>query len=273
MKRALSIVGVICVSAVLSAAQAVPQGVITASLKSEALGKEVSYQVVLPEDYEKSRLRYPVLYLLHGYGGHYFHWLWRTNLAEHVRRLPVIVVLPEGENLYYVNSPKGKEEDHIIKELIPAVDHTYRTITLGGGRAIAGLSMGGYGALLLGLKHPELFALAGSFSGGVAAPQSESENSKEIFGAMGSPLRKENDLLELIKTGKPPLPFLYVSCGTEDRGLEANRRLVQALYAAKIPYEYRELPGAHTWYFWDDQVQQLLEVLRRIGFTRSVERP
>lgn len=272
MKRALCVV-VILGCALQAAAQAVPRGVITASMKSEALGKEVSYQVVLPEDYDKSRLRYPVLYLLHGYGGHYFHWLWRTNLAEHVRRLPVIVVLPEGENLYYVNSPKGKQEDHIIKELIPAVDQTYRTVTLRGGRAIAGLSMGGYGALLLGLKHPQLFTLAGSFSGGVGAAQSDSANSKEIFGAMNSPLRKENDLLELIKTAKPPLPFLYVSCGTEDRALEGNRRLVQSLYAAKIPYEYRELPGEHNWYFWDDQVQQLLQVLRRIGFTRSAEQP
>jgi S-formylglutathione hydrolase FrmB len=172
-----------------------------------------------------------------------------------------------------VNSPKGKQEDHIIKELIPAIDNNYRTIALRGSRAIAGLSMGGYGSLLLGLKYPQLFTLAGSFSGAVAVPQSDSANAKEVFGDLNSPLRKESDLLELIKTAKPPLPFIYVDCGTEDRLVESNRRFMQALYAAKIPYEYRELPGAHTWPYWDGQVQQLLGVLRRLGFTRSAEQP
>jgi len=272
MKRWFLVV-VVCGFALLAATQAVPQGVITASMKSEALGADVSYQVIVPPDYEKSRMRYPVLYLLHGYGGHYFNWVQRTNLAEYVRRESLIVVLPEGANLWYVNSPKGKEEDHIIKELIPAVDRDYRTIALRGSRAIAGLSMGGYGSLLLGLKYPQLFAVAGSFSGAVAAAQSDSANAKEVFGEMNSPLRKENDLQELIKTAKTPLPFLYIDCGTEDRLVESNRRFMQVLHGAKIPYEYRELPGAHTWPYWDGQVQQLLQVLRRMGFTRSAEQP
>lgn len=273
MRLRTSILAVICGLTLQSAAQMMPQGVVARSIKSEALGAPITYHVVLPPDYEKSRLRYPVLYLLHGLNGRSSNWLSRTNLAEYLRREPMIVVLPEGGNLWYVNSPKGKMEDHLIKELIPEVDLAYRTIPLRGARAIAGLSMGGYGALLLGFKHPQLFALAGSFSGAVAVPQSDSGSAKEVFGDVGSALRKENDLLELIKTAKPPLPFLYLDCGTEDRLVESNRRFMQALHAAKIPYEYHELPGAHTWPYWDSQVQQLIQVLRRMGFTRSAEQP
>ncbi len=243
----------------------VPESVLTQRLKSEALKNEAPYQVILPENYEKSRERYPVLYLLHGLTGHYSDWVSRTNLAEYARRYKLIVVLPEGGNLMYVNSSLGREEDHIIKELIPAVDRAYRTIPLRRARAVAGLSMGGYGALLLGLKHPNLFAFAGSLSGALAIPQmTERKEVMEVFGPPESPLRKESDLWELLKAAKPPLPYFYLDCGTEDRLLESNRKFAEALRAAKVPYEYRELPGAHTWDYWDRQVQQLLRVMEPV---------
>ena len=251
---------------------AVPEAVVTERLNSEALGAEVPYQVILPAHYEKSRERYPVLYLLHGISGHFSDWVSRTNLAEHARLYKLIVVLPEGGDLMYVNSPRGREEDHIVKELIPAVDRAFRTIPLRRARAVAGLSMGGYGALLMGLKHPNLFAFAGSFSGALEIPQmTERKEIMEVFGPPDTPLRKQNDLWELLKAAKPPLPYFYLDCGTEDRLLDSNRKFAQALQAAKIPYEYRELPGGHTWDYWDRQVRQLLMVVKPVLDVRERE--
>lgn len=133
----------------------------TIHFQSKLVNTTLPYNVILPPDYRASRTtRYPVLYLLHGLTGHYSDWITHTNVADYSAQYRMIVVMPEGNNGWYTDSatiPTDKYETHILKELIPDVQKRYRTIEARYGRAIAGLSMGGYGALKLGLKFPDTF--------------------------------------------------------------------------------------------------------------------
>jgi len=155
-------------------ARAQSSSVQTIQLQSKLVNTTLSYNVILPPDYRtSSATRYPVLYLLHGFGGHYSDWVTRTNVADYAAQYRLIVVTPEGNNGWYTDSAStatDKYEGYILKELIPDVEKRFRTIESRYGRGIAGLSMGGYGALKFGLKSPGTFAFAGSISGAVAVP-------------------------------------------------------------------------------------------------------
>lgn len=258
----------------------------TVKFESKLAGKTLPYNVVLPADYTlpaNKDARYPVLYLLHGFTGHYTDWLARTRLADYAAKYRLIVVTPEGNNGWYADSasvPADKYESYIIKELIPDVARRYRTNESRGGRAVAGLSMGGYGALKFGVKYPEIFALAASMSGAVAVASYRSDEELragslrnsivQTFGPAGSATKDANDLFKLLGEMTPEraraLPFLYLDCGTEDslRLLPSNRALADLLVARKIPHEYRQLPGDHNWAYWDAQVQEVLRLAERM---------
>jgi S-formylglutathione hydrolase FrmB len=254
---------------------------------SESLNQQRAFNLILPLDYETSTSRYPVLYLLHGYTGNNTDWTQRTNLSAYAARYRLIIVMPDGSNGWYVNSatdPKAKFEDYIIKDLIPYVESHYRTIPLRRARAIAGLSMGGYGATYLGLKHHDLFAAIGAFSGalaiaheGLPAPdhplkEKERRNREEIqshFGAPGSATAKERDPFELLpKIPLAEIPMLYIAEGGEDFLIRDNHEFIAELARLKIPYEYREVsPRVHSWDFWDEQIRAFLGKLAHLeGF-------
>jgi putative tributyrin esterase len=268
------------------------QNVQTMSFFSAALNQQRTFNLILPLDYGTSTSRYPVLYLLHGYTGNNTDWTQKTNLSRYAARYRLMIVMPDGSNGWYVNSatdPKQKFEDYIIKDLIPYVEGHYRTIPLRRARAVAGLSMGGYGATFLGLKHADMFCALGSFSGalGVAhgllnapanASEQERKNFEEIhshFGPADSTAAKERDPFEIVK--KVPaaeIPMLYFAEGGEDFLLKSNREFMDLLASLKIPYEYREIsPREHTWDFWDEQIQVFLEKLARLPGFESRERP
>lgn len=268
------------------------QNVQTVTLFSAALNQQRAFNLILPLDYATSTSRYPVLYLLHGYTGSNTDWTQKTNLSRYAARFKLIIVMPDGSNGWYVNSatdPKQKFEDYIIKDLVPFVEGHYRTIPLRRARAVAGLSMGGYGATFLGLKHADMFCALGSFSGalGVAhgllnppanASEQERKNFEEIqshFGSADSTAAKERDPFEIAK--KVPaaeMPMLYFAEGGEDFLLKSNREFMNLLASLKIPYEYREVsPREHTWDFWDEQIQVFLEKLARLPGFESRERP
>ncbi len=235
-------------------------------------GMKVGFNLILPRDYASSARRYPALYLLHGYTDHYPAWVSYTNLTQYARSYQEIIVMPEGDNGYYTNNwanPKLAWEDFLILDLIPFVDSHYRTVASRQGRAIAGLSMGGYGAIKLALKYRHLFAAAASLSGSLAAAQrergesdtdAESKKAKEAaFGPPDNPERGANDPFELVKNlPVSELPQLYLSVGEDDHLMEDNRRFVRLLAQFKIPYEYREVPGIHEWPLWDQQIQVVL---------------
>ena len=250
----------------------------TIQLQSKLLNTTLPYNVILPADYRTSKTsRYSVLYLLHGLGGHYSDWLTRTNVADYAAQYRMIVVMPEGNDSWYVDGAAGvndKYESYILKELMPDVDKHYRTIQSRYGRAIAGLSMGGYGAVKYGLKYPATFAFAGSVSGAFGVTRyTEKEMAGaswepflKIFGPMGSETRKANDVFEITRALTPgrvaSLPYFYFDCGTEDAAqhFNPNRELSGIFLEKKIPHEYRELPGNHSWQYWDQQVKEVLRI-------------
>jgi putative tributyrin esterase len=253
----------------------------TVQLPSKLIGKTLPYNVILPPDYQSSpRTRYPVLYLLHGFSGHYSDWVTRTNLADYAAEYRMIVVTPEGNDSWYTDSAgttTDQYESYILQELIPDVDRRFRTIQTRYARGIAGLSMGGYGALKFGLKYPDRFVFAGSLSGalGVAAwTEDDLKNQKAIrdsvfsvYGPVGSETRKRNDIYEITRgltaSRVATLPYLYLDCGTEDFLVDINQKFAALLREKKIPHEYRELPGNHNWEYWDQQVREVLKIAAR----------
>jgi len=148
--------------------------VTTVEFYSPAVDRTMKYNIVLPPEYETSNERYPVLYLLHGLSQNYTAW---SNQAapfytEHFGDL--IVVMPDGGNSWYINyaeSTGGQRndwEDHIVQDVVGHVDANFRTIQRREGRAMTGLSMGGYGGLTMGLRNPDLFISIGSTSGAIS---------------------------------------------------------------------------------------------------------
>jgi putative tributyrin esterase len=261
----------------LTRAAAAPDRLREESVNSAALGRVMKYRVLLPEGYDASLRRYPVLYLLHGLGGNYHDWTTRSNLAEYTRPLQLIVIMPDGENAWYTNAADGSArfEDYLVTELPGDVVQKFRTVNSRYGRAIAGLSMGGYGALKTALKRPAGFAVVGAFSGAFEVTRpgrlerligvAESERIGRIFGGPDSQTRKDNDVFTLAAAIKPPAaPYIYIDCGIADNELiAANREVVAALHKAGVAYEYHEVAGGHTWDYWDRQIRAFLPVLMK----------
>lgn len=251
----------------------------TVQFESKLVGKTLPYNVVLPVDYEQPGAKakhYPVLYLLHGFSGHYDNWTTKTKLSDYAAQYSMIIVTPEGNDGWYLDSatvPADKYETYFIEELIPDVQRRFRANATREGRAIAGLSMGGYGALKFGLKHPQMFVFAGSLSGAISAsslgekefpPGPIRDSLMQTFGPADSPSRLANDVPRLAREfstkQSTPLPYLYIDCGTEDFLFKDNRAFVQLLLDLKLPHEYRQLPGTHNWKYWDAQVQEVLRL-------------
>jgi len=254
----------------------------TIQFKSELIGQVLPYNILLPVGYAESNKRYPVLYLLHGLFGRYDDWIKRTNLAEYAAHYDVIVVTPEGHDSWYTDRagvPGDKYESYFIRELISDVDSRFRTIKDRRARGVAGLSMGGYGALKYGLKHPEQFAFVGSISGALDPTTRTDDHPgfgwdifrpsiNAVFGDPGSETRKANDLHQIARGLSPSqiasLPYLYFDCGLEDGFLVTNRELADIPLAKKIPHQYRQLPGAHDWAYWDQQVREVLRLYAQL---------
>ena len=244
------------------------------SFFSAALKRDMPYDVVLPAGYAGSKERYPVLYLLHGWQGDETNWVSLTHLVEDASAYKLIVVTPRAANSWYVNSAMragDRYADYIFRDLMAEVDAHYRTIASPHERAIAGLSMGGYGAMLFSLRHPGAFAFGASISGAFAGP-SGIENvmpqlkpsTDEAFGAAASATRRENDVDALIDAAdRTQQPYFFLECGTSDPLLPSNRRVVEELSSHGFADEYHELPGAHTWSFWDGALPPLLDVMSR----------
>ncbi len=241
------------------------------SLRSASVNATMRFLVVLPKDYYRTDERHPTVYLLHGFGGTRFDWVHRTGLVRYAAAYRFLFVCPDARNSWYTNTPDGtlKYEQYIIDELIPYVDQKYRTLATRHGRVIAGLSMGGYGALKFGMKYPDRFIFVGSFSGALYVPAGSRSDNKEIsesltraFGTERSEHWTGNDLTVLAEKAAPAsLPYLYIATGKDDqlaRIVETNRRLVEKLRAGGILYEYHETPGKHTWQYWDKALRTFL---------------
>ncbi|WP_230470625.1 alpha/beta hydrolase [Flavobacterium cheongpyeongense] len=242
----------------------------TLQIASTAMTKTYKAAIVLPDSYSKTKMTFPVLYLLHGAYGHFDDWLKKTPDSELVKKLAdqynLIIVMPEGETFsFYLDSPvnTGSQfETFITKEVIQKVDKTYRTIVNKSGRVITGLSMGGHGALYLSAKHPDLFCAAGSMSGAVDMSVMLNRDSsaqvlkliEPVFGDKSNDIKMYEqhavlNMIDKIKANKLPL---IIDCGIDDFLIEPNKELHRRLVYNKVDHDYTERPGAHTWEYWEN---------------------
>lgn len=235
--------------------------------QNNVLEKMVSLQVLVPDAGDGP---FPVLYLLHGLSDDHTAWTRRTSLERYVGGLPLIVVMPNGERSFYTDArekPKAAYETHLIQDIVGFVDRTFRTVPAREGRAVAGLSMGGYGAMKLALKHPDVFCAAVSHSGAVdfAARDFSGDSDwarewRPVLGAdaQGGP----DDVFALAgQIDRAKLPALRIDCGVDDFLIDSNRAFHARLAALAIPHEYAEHPGGHDWRFWDRHILDTLHFL------------
>ena len=245
-----------------------------AAFHSKSLSREARYRVLLPASYSESDRRFPVLYLLHGLYGDRTNWSELTKLSDFARSLELIVAMPDAGNSWYMNSaahPEDRYNDFIVRDFIPEIEARYRTHSSRATRAVAGLSMGGYGALKFALQHPSLFFFAGSMTGALSAPLLLADEVAEFregllaaFGPPADPRRAENDVFSLARAADPgALPYLYLDCGIQDGFLSINRQFAAFLQSRSIAYEFHELPGAHEWPYWDSRLPVVLDALAR----------
>ncbi|WP_066834672.1 alpha/beta hydrolase [Rufibacter ruber] len=275
---------------VLWACSASAQGILKESLevKSKVLDKKVEYSMYLPADYERTNRRYPVLYLLHGYSDDETGWaqfgeahLTAERLMQAGEVPPMIIVMPDAGVSWYINSADGKVkyEDFFINEFIPYIDKIYRTRGSKEFRAVAGLSMGGYGTLVMALKHPDLFAAAAPLSAAVWTDELFTTMPEASFKRYFSTVFKENlqgqerltahwyqnSVLKLVETA-PLDPMkkvkFYIDCGDDDFLIKGNMALHAAMLDRKLLHEFRVRDGGHTWNYWRTA---LPEVLKFVG--------
>jgi S-formylglutathione hydrolase FrmB len=248
----------------------------TQTVRSKTLGRDVHYTVYLPADYGISERTYPVVYLLHGLSGDNTQWLQWGEINRYADKAiadgtipPMILIMPDAKRSWYVNSHDGKVkyEDFFIKEFMPVVEKTYRIKAEKAYRGVAGLSMGGFGALLYALKYPDLFAAAGALSPGVYDDEelvnmADAERKKVYGQVMDTTLQGkdrlnkawyDNSVLGLVK-GKPTAELAkvryWIDCGDDDFLTRGNALLHVALSEKKVPHEFRVRDGAHNWTYW-----------------------
>ncbi|WOK09463.1 alpha/beta hydrolase-fold protein [Imperialibacter roseus] len=262
----------------------------TLEIPSAVMGKSYKAVVALPASYTQSKVAYPVLYLLHGGFGHFDDWILKTPERGLIQQLAdqynLIIAMPEGEAFSYYLDSKVKTdsqfETYLTKEVIEKIDKTYRTIAKKEGRVITGLSMGGYGALYLSSKHPDLYCAAGSMSGALnpdmvswKLPPEPTEGVKKAFAEILGPLEANTEeyitasvlsYADKMKTNGVSLVF---DCGVDDFLIEPNRELHRRLVFNQTPHDYSERPGGHSWEYWQNslpyQVLFFSKVLKQNG--------
>lgn len=232
---------------------------------SPSMDKNIKAIAVTPQSYSKSN-KYPVVYLLHGYSGNYKEWVRIVpKIKDLADRFNLIIVCPDGNfGSWYLDSPEvpeSKYETYVSSELVDFVDKKYSTITSREGRAITGLSMGGHGALYLAFRHQDVYASAGSMSGGIDLRPFP--NNWELSKYLGSYAEhpenwEKNSVINLTHLLTPNSLAITITCGTEDFFYNANVKLHEKLLYNNIPHRFTTAPGAHNWDYWSNAIEYQL---------------
>ncbi len=251
---------------------------IQCSFHSDVLGKACSMNVLLPQKVTTQigmassggRPEYPVLYLLHGLSDDHSIWMRRTSIERYAANYPLAVVMPDGGRSFYTDMAQGprywtflsEELPEIVAALFPVSRRREDTFA-------AGLSMGGYGALKLGLRRPDRFAAVAGMSsvadiGAFLNRDMGEENGERLryFGRLDN-IPADEDLFLLAEKAAAGLvrPKLFQCCGTEDVLYKDNLRLRDHLSKLDFDYVYHEAPGLHCWEFWDFWIREILKWL------------
>lgn len=282
---------------------------------SAALGVTKRYQVFFPRGYDDSQHRFPVLYLLHGLGGNEDNWIKHGGLvaAATLVDVPFIIVMPDGDDSFYVNRPTadsfdvcskqkppwdGSEkpetycvktpryEDYVVTDLVAHIDGSLRTRSDRRARAIAGLSMGGFGALSLSLRHPDVFSATASHSGmasllyagphpfaagkgqlavdpgawGGQYPEKFRAHVKKIFGA-DIAFWRDHDPTTLVPKAAPEALTMFVDCGQRDdfKFHDHASLLHESLEQRGVTHKFALVPGVHDWKLWTARLPESLK--------------
>jgi len=292
--------------------------VTTVEFYSPAVDRTMKYNVVLPYGYEESDVEYPVLYLLHGLSQNYTTWS-QFGVQFYVDMYNLIVVMPDGGNSWYINYAESADgqtnnwEDHIVQDVVGHVDANYRTIAKREGRALTGLSMGGYGSITMGLRHPELFVTIGTTSGaiehgrdaarrlrGMSSPAGQGQRTTEQEQRRRAPdpaigIEGFSSQDERTPSGEPFLtaeqadaydpfvlihrvpadqvPYIYIDCGTEDGLIAGARELAGILMQKNLPFDYMQMAGVHNGAYWTQSIGRIIGVQYEVMRRALGERP
>jgi S-formylglutathione hydrolase FrmB len=222
---------------------------------SQAIQKQTGMYVVLPGGDGP----FGAIYLLHGLSDDYTIWQRRTSVERYADRHGVLVAMLDGGRSFYCDAVSGAAnyEQHIL-EAVRFVDRTFRTIAKPGARGIGGLSMGGYGAMKLGLKYPGIFGSVTSHSGALdMAASVRTEPWPELPLIYGKRCAPTEDCF-VLAARRGAKPAIHFDCGAGDFLLEHNRRFHARLDRLKVPHRYQEFPGEHNWEYWDEHLDAAL---------------
>ncbi len=245
--------------------------ILRANIFSKELSRTVNISVVLPVENEIPEDGFKTLYLLNGYMGDDLDWIHGTRIKRLAEANNIAVIMPAGENGFYVDDKRGRRNysKFIGVEL---VDITRKMFNLSSKREdtmIAGLSMGGYGAMNNGLKYNQTFGVIGAFSMALVNELAVVEDSvskpdfiEQIFGTkLDKIIDTDNDPRYLLKQIKGSIPKIYMACGTEDFVYECNQIMHNSLNEYRINHTYITEPGNHDWDFWDRHIEQFINWL------------
>ena len=243
---------------------------------STALKRTVPVTVIMPVDntvFSLEKPQFPTLYLLHGLLGNHTDWVSNTRIQRWAEERGLAVVMPSGDNSFYIEQilPNQEYGKFIGQEL---VEITRRAFPLSQEREktfLAGLSMGGFGAIRNGLKYADTFGYVAGLSSAVHifemapdAPGRTLFHEDLVFGNLEEAAKTDKNpriaLLQAISQGLP-LPKIYMSCGLQDNLLDSNRSLRDYFLEKNLSLTYQETEGKHNWDFWFDQIQSVLNWL------------
>lgn len=251
---------------------------------SKALKRKVTYHAVIPSDVrdplagQAAKGPFKTLYLLHGIFGNHTDWLHNTRIRQLAEHKGVAVIMPAGDNSFYLDQHDRGDlyGEFVGRELVEAARNTFNLSGKREDTFIAGLSMGGYGAIRNGLYYHETFGwVAGLSSALITYEFSKPDGARQLlpvadryheatFGELDKVAGSDKDpeaLVRRILDKGASLPNLYLCCGTEDFLLEHNRRFRDFLAAQGVDFRYEEGPGAHDWAFWDAYIGKVLDWL------------
>ena len=233
---------------------------------SQSVGFETQVTIVIPSDIKEDE-NIKTLFLLHGYSGAHLDWLRYTTIEKMANLKRIAVVMPAINNSFYANMEYGANYfDYLTIELPKIVESTFNLKLTKENTYIAGLSMGGYGALKAALTYPEKYQGAASLSGLLNVKESFDlfkDRFKIVSGVFGSKEKllsknNPNDLYNLIQNYKNDLD-LYIACGTEDFLFNQNEEFHKYLEKNNFKHIYKTISGDHNWDFWNSEIKGVLD--------------
>jgi S-formylglutathione hydrolase FrmB len=231
--------------------------------------KPIKCVVIKPDNYKKKDIRYPTLYLLHGYSGAFDNWIKKVpELQKHADTYQMLIVCPDGAyGSWYFDSPVDtnmRYETFIAKEVPAYIENQYRTIKDRKARAITGLSMGGHGGLFLGFRHANFFGACGSMSGALAIEYITNRYRVEklLGDTSNKDLYRQYSIIGQMEKKPSDSIAIIIDCGIEDFIIEMSRMTHQKMLQLKIPHDYIERPGKHDWNYWGTAIEYQLLYFR-----------